>query len=152
MMAYRVASIDDVPALSRLVDRAFDARYGEGWNGGQLLGTMALPGVRADLAFVDGGLVGFTLARSVAGEIELLLIAVDPDHRSKGIGVALLERAIESARQNGIIRMHLEVRAGNHAACKLYAKRQFISVGTRKAYYQGAVMERFDAITMSLAL
>lgn len=152
MMHFRAATVDDVPALSALMQRAFDAHYGEGWHGSQLLGTMALPGTRAELALIGGAAGGFTLTRTVASETELLLIAVDPDRRRNGIGGALLSRAIASAKQSGTVRMYLEVRNENNAAKKLYEKFGFICVGFRKAYYQGTGLERFDATTMACIL
>ena len=152
MIIYRAATLDDVPQLSALVTRAFDARYGEGWSGGQLLGTLTLPGARADLAIVDGAVTGFTLTRAVADEVELLLIAVDAQRRGRGIGSALLDRAVAAARQVGAARLHLEVRDGNNSAQQLYKRRGFVCIGSRKDYYQGAGIERFDAMTMSLML
>lgn len=149
MIAYRDATIADVPALAALMRRAFDARYGEGWNSGQLLGTLALPGTFATLALDTPEVAGFTLLRLVADEAELLLIAVDPERRGGGIGLALLDRALATAATYGAVRIHLEVRADNRAAQALYAKRDFICVGSRKAYYIGQGGERFDAQTMS---
>jgi [ribosomal protein S18]-alanine N-acetyltransferase len=151
-MMFRAATVDDVATLSALMQRAFEARYGEGWTGTQLFGTMALPGTHADVAVDDGAPAGFTLMRTAADEVELLLIAVDPEHRGRGIARALMQRAIVGARGRGARRMVLEVRAGNNAAQQLYSGFDFVCVGTRKAYYQGAELERFDAITMARPL
>lgn len=151
-VGFRSASIDDVPALSALMARAFDAQYGEGWSGGQLLGTMTLPGTRVDIAIHDGRIGGFTLTRAVMDETELLLIAVEPDQRGRGIGSALIERVFLAAKKNASVRLHLEVRDGNISAQRLYNNFGFACVGSRKAYYQGVGMQRFDALTMSVTI
>lgn len=152
MTVLRTATIDDVPALSALMASAFDPLYGEGWTGSQLLATMALPGTRADVALADAAIAGFTLTRSVVDEVELLLVAVDPQCRMRGIGAKLLEQAIAVNRACNASRMHLEVRDGNTAAIRLYSKFNFVVVGRRKGYYLGSGLDRFDAISMSLGL
>jgi len=152
MRHYRAVTIDDVPALARLMSRAFDRRYGEGWNGGQLLGTLSMPGTRAEMAVADGAPAGFTLTRLAAEDCELLLIAVDPCRSGQGIGTELLRRSVGLAKQSGAQRMFLEVRAGNSAARGLYERHGFICVGQRKDYYVGENHLRFDAMTMALSL
>jgi ribosomal-protein-alanine N-acetyltransferase len=152
MIVFRPATVDDVPAMTALMQRAFDPRFGEAWSGTQLYGTLALPGAAAEVAVADGRLCGFTLVRRAADEVELLLIAVDPAERRRGVGRQLLDRAIGSSRCGGLRNIHLEVRACNAAATGLYLRAGFIAIGRRAAYYHGSNSERFDAITMSLAL
>ena len=53
-------------------------------------------------------------------EAELLLIAVAPAARRRGVGAALLRAVIAEARGHGVTKLHLEVRAGN-TAIQLYA-------------------------------
>jgi ribosomal-protein-alanine N-acetyltransferase len=152
MIDFRPAGIDDAVSLSEIMQRAFDQRYGEAWTSGQLLGTLVLPATWAELALDAGRPIGFSLARAVADEAELLLVAVDPRQRGQGTGGRLVERAMEAARTRGAVKMHLEVRAGNAPARKLYAKSGFQDVGIRPAYYLGSGRERFDAVTMSRQL
>lgn len=150
MRHFRPATIDDVPPLAALMARAFDPRYGEGWNGSQLLGTLSLAGTRTDLAVSDGTPAGFTLTRFTGEECELLLIAVEPGLRGQGIGTDLLNRSIEQAKRMGVLRMFLEVRAGNTSARRLYERHGFVCIGQRKDYYLGSDHLRYDAITMTL--
>ncbi|BBE32994.1 ribosomal-protein-alanine acetyltransferase [Sphingosinicella microcystinivorans] len=152
MRHYRPVMIDDVPALAALMSRAFDPQYGEGWNGSQLLGTLAMSGTRAEIAVADGVPVGFALTRLAADDCELLLIAVDPSRSGQGIGTELLKRSIDLAKHAQVRRMFLEVRTGNNAARGLYERYGFICVGQRKDYYVGENHLRFDAMTMSLTL
>ena len=67
--------------------------------------------------------VGFSLFRTVAGEAELLLLAVAPDHQGRGIGRLLLDEFVDRARAAGASRVHLEVRDGNPAVAMYRARR-----------------------------
>ncbi len=152
MRFFRAVTIDDVPALASLMARAFDPQYGEGWTGGQLLGTLAMSGTRSELVVVDGAPAGFTLLRFAADDCELLLIAVDPSRFGQGIGKELLQRSVEHAKQLGAQHMFLEVRSSNNPARRLYERSGFTCIGQRKDYYVGKDHLRSDAMTMSLKI
>jgi ribosomal-protein-alanine N-acetyltransferase len=94
-----------------------------------------------------GATVGFSLSRTVAGESELLLLAVLPDHHRRGIGGRLLEDFMNRARDQGASRVHLEVRDGNPAV-EMYRAAGFQPVGRRRNYYHGSDGRRFDALTL----
>lgn len=99
-------------------------------------------------AHAGGPPQGFLLARHGVGELQVLLVAVDPAHRRRGGGSALLEAALAAARDAGLSVAHLEVRAGNEAALAFYARHGFLAVGRRPRYYEG----REDAVLMSRPL
>jgi len=97
----------------------------------------------------DGGdITGFSLYRTVADEAELLLIAVVPSHHRRGVGRMLLDNFLDRARNDGIARVHLEVRDGNSAAA-LYREAGFAPVGRRRNYYHAPDGRRFDAVTFA---
>ena len=77
---------------------------------------------------------GFALWRAVAGEAELLTIAVDPAHQGRGHGRALMRAWMAQAAQQADTAF-LEVAADNVAACALYARCGFATVATRSGYY-----------------
>lgn len=79
---------------------------------------------------------GFLLGRVVAGEAELLTIAVAPAGRRQGLGRKLAQGFLDRARQQGAESAFLEVAASNDAARALYAAIGFISAGKRRGYYQ----------------
>jgi ribosomal-protein-alanine N-acetyltransferase len=95
--------------------------------------------------------IGFSLFRTVAGEAELLLLAVAPDHQGNGIGRLLLEQFVECARTSGATRVHLEVRDGNPAV-QMYRLAGFKPAGRRSNYYRGADGHQFDALTLAYEL
>ncbi|KQM85970.1 ribosomal-protein-alanine acetyltransferase [Sphingomonas sp. Leaf23] len=136
----------DVGAVDRVMRAAFDPRFGEAWTPAQCLGMLSLPGVWLTLARCGDALVGFALTRAVADDAELLLIAVLPDQRGRGVGRALLRRAIDDAATRGAAQLCLEMRAGNDAT-RLYVSEGFAKRGERRAYYAGRSGERFDAHT-----
>jgi ribosomal-protein-alanine N-acetyltransferase len=92
--------------------------------------------------------VGFSLFRTITDESELLLIAVAPTHHRRGIGRRLLDDFLERARNDGVARVHLEVRDGNPAVT-MYQTAGFSAIGRRRNYYRAADGDRFDAITLA---
>lgn len=145
-VALSTGSAADVGAVDRVMQAAFDPRFGEAWTPAQCLGMLSLPGVWLTLAHRDDRLVGFALNRAVVDDAELLLIAVLPDQRGHGVGRALLRRAIADAAVRGAARLCLEMRAGNDAT-GLYVSEGFVKCGERRAYYASRSGERFDAHT-----
>lgn len=147
----RTGSARDIDLVETLMAQAFDPRFGEGWTRSQCMGVLAMPGVRLLLAHLDEEPAGFALTRSVADEIELLLLATVPAQRRRGVGATLLRALIADARSDGMDKMHLEVRAGNDAM-RLYTSNGFAKVGERRGYYRGRTGQLFDAHTYSRTL
>ena len=79
---------------------------------------------------------GFLVARVVAGEAELLNMAVDAADRRKGLGSKLLAAAAKEAEARQATRMYLEVRESNQAAISFYERHGFRKNGQRAGYYQ----------------
>jgi ribosomal-protein-alanine N-acetyltransferase len=140
-------------ALMSIMRASFDAQFGEAWSTLQLAGTISLTNSFARQAINSHGIAtGFTLCRAAGPEVELLLIAVDPAERGKGVGRLLIEKACQDAFLRGASEMFLEVRENNHAARALYRNSGFIDVGCRADYYAGSTGARFGAITMRRGL
>lgn len=142
----------DLDSVVEIMNSAFDERFGEAWTRSQCAGILPMPGVKLVLArFADGRAAGFSLQRSIADEAELLLLAVAPDFRRRGIGKTLLDRFLGNARDSGASRVHLEVREGNPAVI-MYRAAGFALVGRRRKYYRGRFGGEFDALTLSRQL
>jgi ribosomal-protein-alanine N-acetyltransferase len=146
-------SSDDLESVMRVMEGAFGERFGEAWTRSQLAGILPMGGVSLLVArgSDSGGAVGFSLFRTVADESELLLLAVLPSHHRRGIGRWLLEDYLKRARNEGVARVHLEVRDGNPAVA-MYHDVGFAPVGRRRNYYHAADGQRFDAITLAYQL
>lgn len=144
---------DDIDAVMKVMDGSFGDIFGEAWTRSQLSGILPMAGVFLMLA-VDrtrGAVVGFSLFRTVADESELLLIGVLPKDQRRGIGKLLLDDFLDRARDDGVKRVHLEVRDGN-PAISMYKIAGFSPVGRRRNYYHAANGNRYDAITLACAL
>lgn len=98
----------------------------------------------------EGG-AGFALGRAVAGEAELLTLAVAPPARRKGHGRALVAAFEEGARERGASEAFLEVAADNAAAVALYTAAGYSERGRRPGYY-ARPETTVDALLMGRAL
>lgn len=115
------------------------------WSAADFSGFMADP-----LCFllVEGD-TGFLLGRAVAGEAELLTLAVAPEARRRGLGRRLVSRFLYQARLRATGRAFLEVAADNAAAIALYESSGFGPAGVRKGYYRAEGGQRIDALVMA---
>jgi [ribosomal protein S18]-alanine N-acetyltransferase len=102
------------------------------------------------LAFllVEGD-AGFLLGRAVAGEAELLTLAVAPESRRLGLGRRLVARFVYQAQLRQAQRAFLEVSAENPAAIALYDSAGFRAEGRRRGYYAPPQGARIDALVMA---
>lgn len=143
-------SSKDLDSVMRVMDAAFGHRFGEAWTRSQLAGILPMGGVSLMLALEPDSseALGFSLSRTVADESELLLIAVSPRHHRQGVGRRLLDDFIDRARNDHVVRVHLEVRDGNPAV-EMYNSAGFSPVGRRRNYYRADDGQRFDAITLA---
>lgn len=95
---------------------------------------------------------GFALTRSVAGESELLTLAVDPDRQRRGIGRDLVRSWLAATADAGAEVAFLEVAADNLPALALYYALGFRESGLRKGYYTRTGAPAADAIVMQYRL
>lgn len=94
-------------------------------------------------------LVGFCVAMPTPDDVHLLVIAVAPDHRRKGLATKLLAQVEQLARDHGVPRVLLEVRPSNTRALAFYAKQGFTEIGKRRGYYPAGKGEREDALVLA---
>lgn len=130
-MRLRDATASDAAAMAELARTAGVV----GWSGSALLATVQGPMGRAWVAEREGRVLGFALARLVADEAELLLIAVQAGLRRQGLGRALYAHLEVYCRQADVHWVHLEVAEDNTAARALYRGLGFEPVGRRAGYY-----------------
>ena len=94
----------DLDEVTEVMTAAFDERFGEAWTRSQCAGILPMPGVELVLARdSDGSLAGFSLYRTIADEAELLLLAVAPERRRRGIARRLLRHFLDRSRNGGAI-------------------------------------------------
>ncbi|MFX0542213.1 GNAT family N-acetyltransferase [Roseovarius sp. S4756] len=132
--------------LARLHARAF-APTGRGWSAAEFAYLVDAPH-----CCLCRAPEGFALSRVIAGEAELLTLAVDPDHRRMGIAARLLADVEAAAARMGAANQFLEVAADNPAARALYRSAGYAEVGRRAGYYARPGGTPVDALVLSKAL
>lgn len=84
----------------------------------------------------EPGIQGFLVAQEVGDEMEIENVVIAQGLRRFGLGSLVLERLLQTAKNEGIKRIFLEVRQSNAAAIRLYEKAGFVTTGRRKSYYR----------------
>ena len=116
------------------------------------------------VADVGGRIAGFAGIWVVAGEAQLMKIAVKKEVRKQGVGDTLLDFVIGESQGEDAVAItmqgvctvcYLEVRESNIVAQKFYEHCEFVSLGIRPGYYsdthEGAVIMRRDYPVEELA-
>ncbi|WP_029086151.1 GNAT family N-acetyltransferase [Brevundimonas aveniformis] len=98
---------------------------------------------------VLGDADGFVLIRTVAGDSEILTLAVRPEARRRGYGRLLVEGAVHQAGLDGATQLFLEVAEDNTAALALYRLTGFNQVGLRAGYYTRPDGRRVSAAVLA---
>lgn len=122
----------DVPKVAVIEQRSFS----DPWSKGSFMELLADGGHLVALGAVGReGILGYLLARDIAGTSEIMNLAVDPMARGAGVGQALLGAGVTRLGAAGSREIYLEVRESNRNAVVLYQRNGFVQVGMRRAYY-----------------
>lgn len=135
----------DVPKLASMARSLVEAGLPHSWDEGRIRGCLNNQDCVVLVARDGKRVVGFAMMEFLEARAHLVLLAVEPGYQGRGIGWALLEWLETTARTAGTFLIHLEVRAGNLAARRFYAKAGFAEAGTRRGYYNGSE----DAVKMA---
>jgi len=131
-LVVRTASAADLGGVERLEQLSFD----DPWSRNTLYDELEPDAMRRPLVALCGGVIcGYLMAWVVVDQLHILNIATGPEVRRAGVGTALLEAALVSARAELLREVTLEVRAGNTSACAFYRRHGFAEVGRRVGYY-----------------
>ena len=140
-----VLRADDAGRMSQLHMRCFDDPWSAISFRGLLLDTSVLTlGVE-----LDGDLVAFVMAQTIAGESDILTVATAPEHRRKGLGATLIGALINRLGERGVSRITLDVAEDNAPARALYRDFGFTEDGRRPRYYTTGRDVPVDAVLMS---
>ena len=146
-MTIRLAGEADLGALGEVHRSAFD----DPWSAEDIRRFASAPGAWALLAESGASIDGFIVCRCIAGEAEILTLAVSPGRRRQGIGAALVAAALTLAR-SAAESMLLEVATDNPAALVLYDRAGFVEIGRRTGYYGRRAGGAVDALVMRRTL
>lgn len=141
MLTVREMKREDLDRVSALEASIFSMPWSREGFAASLAGTDGLFLVVEE----EGTVIGYCGMIVSIEEGEITNVAVAPEARQKGAGDLLIREAIQKAQEKGIGRIVLEVRVSNHAAIHLYEKNGFVTVGTRKGFYE---KPKEDALVM----
>jgi ribosomal-protein-alanine N-acetyltransferase len=138
----RAMTAADIEAVSELDALSFS----QPWPKNAFESELTNSNARCWVADSEGQIAGALVFWRVLDEAHLATIAVHPAFRRRGVARLLLQTTIDAAYTEGARIYHLEVRAGNDAAQKLYTKFGFEIVGRRARYYKDT---NEDAVLMT---
>lgn len=105
--------------------------------------------MQSKFCFTFGDSRGFGLGRVVAGESELITIAVVPKFQGQGIGRDLLSHYHHKALNLGAVTFFLEVSSDNKKAISLYRSDGYKEKSRRENYYRRQNGTTADALIMT---
>lgn len=130
---YRKMTLGDIPAVAETEREAFATPWTEEIFEHELTGNAYAHYIVAE---VDGQIIGHVGMWIVLDECHITNVAVRSSMRGRGLGEALMRKAMELCALNEVKTMTLEVRVSNEPARSLYRKLGFQEGGIRKNYYQ----------------
>lgn len=130
-MVVRKMEVEDIQRVYQLSCESFS----EPWSLASIEKEMINPVASYFVAEEEGQVIGFGGMWHVIDEGEIINIAVHKAYQRQGIGRVILNQLMSVARERHLVVMHLEVRASNEAARRLYLNQGFQCIATRKAYY-----------------
>lgn len=137
----RLARRDDAPAIARLSRDQIERGLGWSWTAPRVLRSILDPAsnviVAPAAASGQGGPAGFGIMKYHDDEAHLLLLAVDPASRRRGLGAALVGWLEHAAQVAGIGTIYLEARAGNGGARAFYRHLGYREIQQVDGYYAG---------------
>jgi [ribosomal protein S18]-alanine N-acetyltransferase len=123
--------------------------YPTPWSRSMFAGELAKPSSICLGAFdvdgEEGTLAGYLVVSRYVDAWHVMNVAVDPDHRGRGIATMLLERLFALTADDARRGYTLEVRVSNATAISLYERLGFEGRGIRRGYYTD---NREDALIM----
>lgn len=100
------------------------------------------------IAELDGTIAAYVGAESVLDESNIGNIVTHKDFRGRGIATRLFDALLKELKEQGIVKVFLEVEHDNAPAIALYEKSGFTKYGHRRDYYGPGK----DAVLMSKEL
>ena len=126
--------------IKSLADSAYEVEkvcLKQGWSAREI----AMMTEKEDAVYLtavrDSFVIGIAGMYIVAGEGQIMNIAVLPEYRRAGIGGMLLRALIEEGKKRGAVSFMLEVDSENTSAKRLYESLGFRETGSRKGLRDG---------------
>ncbi len=128
-LTVRTIGFSDLPQVVAIERRSFTSP----WSLGMFVLELTKPSGICLAALSAGAIVGYVICARYDEAYHVMDIAVDPDHRRRGVAAALLDGVIARAGEDA--NYTLEVRVSNAPAIALYERYGFHAAGRRPRYY-----------------
>ena len=135
----------DVPSVAEIEKECFSTPFSEA----DIIEYIGNPLWHFFVAKLENEVVGYLSFTKIIDECQIVNVAVLESARQMGVGTLLIENLLDFCRQNGVIKLFLEVRESNVPAIKLYEKFGFLAAGVSKNHYS---MPTENALLMNLEL
>jgi ribosomal-protein-alanine N-acetyltransferase len=142
--AYAEATANDVHAIAQL----HAASFHRGWSDDEIERLLLDRSILTHRVTVRRKLAGFVMSRIVAGEAEILSVAVRSAQQGRGLARGLMRLHLGRLAGLGVKTVFLEVGEANAPALKLYRKLGFYEVGRRPGYYTDDPAGPSNALTL----
>jgi ribosomal-protein-alanine N-acetyltransferase len=133
----RPARRDDAPILAAMSRDLIETGLGWHYRPEVVAKFVADPETVSVVACDRRRVVGFAIAQVFDDHEHVVLLAVQPSHRQRGIGRQMTEWAVATAATAGVASVHVELRAGNRPAYALYRTSGFAETLRLEGYYSG---------------
>jgi ribosomal-protein-alanine N-acetyltransferase len=133
----RLAQASDVAAIARMSRDQIERGLGWGWTEARVLRSLQDSSSNVAVVRQGGVLLGFGIMRYADRTAHLLLLAVHPMRRRRGLASALLAWLEAVARTAAIENIRLEARADSTAARAFYHSQGYTETGRYAGYYRG---------------
>ena len=141
----RKLALADLGAIEKIERRSYPTPWSRSMFAGELAKPSSICLGAFDADGDEGTLVGYLIVSRYVDAWHVMNVAVDLDHRGRGIASTMLERLFEVTADDARRGYTLEVRVSNETAIRLYERLGFRSRGIRRGYYTD---NREDALIM----
>lgn len=144
----RLAAVGDADTIAQMSRDLIESGLGWRYRADRVRRMIARRDTSAVVACDRHGTVGFGVMQFDDEHAHLMLLAVRPSHQRQGVARQLLQWLLHSARVAGMVSVHLELRASNHAGLHFYRSLGFSQTLVLAGYYE----QRESAIRMMCLL
>ena len=131
----RLALPQDAVRIATMSRDYVEDGLGWGWTPARVLRSIRDRATNVVVAECGADLAGFGIMKYLDDDAHLLLFAVRPEYRRRGVGSGLVTWLESTATTAGIELIFLETRATNAAAREFYAARGYRELATLPRYY-----------------
>jgi ribosomal-protein-alanine N-acetyltransferase len=125
----------DIPAILKIERVSFSSP----WSETAFLHEVRKSNALSKVAISKKMVIGYMCVNWIFDECHILNIATHPDFRRRGIGAALMDKALNELKGKGCRFFYLEARVSNVGARNFYEHFGFRVTGLRKKYYVSPV-------------